>query len=109
MEIVSSRKAHSALSLGAGGRTLRTLIKAFPPDMVAPIALWLAEFRRRRPQIVHARQDADQPHRGRGGVAGGRAAHRAEHASVRPDNPRRRLKRYMQHGYRTVLGHPRSC
>ena len=48
--------------------------------MVAPIAFWLAEFRRRRPQCVHAWQDATNLHRGRGGVARGRAAHRAEHA-----------------------------
>ncbi|MEI8153759.1 MAG: tetratricopeptide repeat protein, partial [Hyphomicrobiales bacterium] len=33
------------------------LIRAFPPDMVVPIAFWLGEFRRRRPEVVHAWQD----------------------------------------------------
>lgn len=81
------------------------LIRSFPADMAGPIAFWLTEFRRRRPQIVHAWQDgtnltvavaallAGVPHI----VLGAR--------SVRPDNPRRRLKRFMREGYRAVLGH----
>ena len=82
------------------------LIRAFPPDMVAPIAFWLAEFRRRRPQIVHAWQDATNLTAVVAALLAGVPRIVLSTRSVRPDNPRRRLKRYMQHGYRTVLGHP---
>lgn len=82
------------------------LIKAFPSDMVAPIAFWLAEFRRRRPEIVHAWQDATNLTAVAAALLAGVPRIVLSTRSVRPDNPRRRLKRYMQHGYRAVLGHP---
>jgi len=82
------------------------LIKAFPSDMAAPIAFWLAEFRRRRPEIVHAWQDATNLTAVVAALLAGVPRIVLSTRSVRPDNPRRRLKRYMQHGYRAVLGHP---
>lgn len=82
------------------------LIKAFPPDMVAPIAFWLAEFSRRRPQVVHAWQDATNLTAVVAALLAGVPRIVLSTRSVRPDNPRRRLKRHMQHAYRAVLGHP---
>ena len=37
---------------------LARLVRSFPPDMAGLIAFWMREFRRSRPQIVHAWQDA---------------------------------------------------
>ena len=34
-----------------------SMIRHFPPDMIAPIAFWLREFKRRKPEVVHAWQD----------------------------------------------------
>src|SRR5262249_46668661 len=81
------------------------LIRAFPPDMVGAIAYWLAEFRRRRPQVVHAWQDGTNLTVVVAALLAGVPRIILGARSVRPDNPRRRFKRFMQHGYRTVLGH----
>jgi glycosyltransferase involved in cell wall biosynthesis len=82
------------------------LIRAFPPDMVVPIAFWLGEFRRRRPQVVHAWQDATNLTAVVAGLLAGVPKIVLAARSVRPDNPRRRLKRYMREAYRSVLSHP---
>ncbi len=82
------------------------LIRAFPADMVAPIAFWLGEFRRRKPQIVHAWQDGTNLTAVVAALLAGVPRIVLGTRSVRPDNPRRRLKRFMQAGYRSVLGHP---
>jgi len=82
------------------------LIRAFPADMVVPIAFWLGEFRRRRPQVVHAWQDATNLTAVVAGLLAGVPKIVLAARSVRPDNPRRRLKRFMQEGYKAVLGHP---
>lgn len=81
------------------------LIRAFPPDMVAPLAFWLGEFRRRRPQVVHAWQDATNLTAVVAAMLAGVPRIILAARSVRPDNPRRRLKRFMREGYRAVLGH----
>ncbi|MGE5269220.1 MAG: glycosyltransferase, partial [Thiohalocapsa sp.] len=81
------------------------LIGHFPDDMVRPIGFWLAEFRRRRPQIVHAWQDATNLTAVAAALLAGVPRIVLAARSVRPDNPRRRLKRYMQEAYRAVLGH----
>lgn len=82
------------------------LIRAFPRDMAGPIAFWLAEFRRRRPQVVHAWQDGTNLTAVVAALLAGVPRIVLGARSVRPDNPRRRLKRFMHHGYRTVLDHP---
>jgi glycosyltransferase involved in cell wall biosynthesis/tetratricopeptide (TPR) repeat protein len=82
------------------------LIRSFPPDMAGLIAFWLREFRRRRPQVVHAWQDATNLTTVVAALLAGVPRIVLGTRSVRPDNPRRRLKRFMQEGYQAVLGHP---
>lgn len=82
------------------------LIRMFPEDMVGPIAFWLAEFRRRRPYVVHAWQDSTNLTAAVAALLAGVPRIVLCTRSVRPDNPRRRLKRFMRDGYRSVLGHP---
>ncbi|MBV8192208.1 MAG: tetratricopeptide repeat protein [Alphaproteobacteria bacterium] len=84
----------------------RRLIQAFPTDMVVPIAFWLAEFRRRRPEVVHAWQDGTNLTAVVAALLAGVPRIILGARSVRPDNPRRRLKRFMQEAYRAVIGHP---
>jgi glycosyltransferase involved in cell wall biosynthesis/tetratricopeptide (TPR) repeat protein len=82
------------------------LIRRFPEDMVGPIAHWLIEFRRRRPEVVHAWQDSTNLTAVVAALLAGVPRIILCTRSVRPDNPRRRLKRFMQDAYRTVLAHP---
>lgn len=82
------------------------LIRAFPPEMAGPIAFWLAEFRRRRPQVVHAWQDGTSLTASVAALLAGVPRIVLTARSVRPDNPRRRLKRFMREAYQVVLGHP---
>ncbi|GEP58619.1 hypothetical protein RSO01_57850 [Reyranella soli] len=82
------------------------LIRSFPPDMAGLIAFWLAEFRHRRPAVVHAWQDATNLTAVVAALLAGVPRIVLATRSVRPDNPRRRLKRFMQEGYRAILGHP---
>ena len=82
------------------------LIRSFPADMVGPIAFWLTEFRRRRPEVVHAWQDGTSLTAAVAALLAGVPRIILAARSVRPDNPRRRLKRFMREGYQAVLGHP---
>lgn len=82
------------------------LIRSFPPDMSGLIAFWLREFRRRRPQVVHAWQDGTNLTAVVAALLAGVPRVVLSTRSVRPDNPRRRLKRFMQEGYQAVIGHP---
>lgn len=82
------------------------LIGSFPEDMAGTIAFWLAEFRRRRPQIVHAWQDATNLTAVVAALLAGVPRIVLCTRSVRPDNPRRRLKRFMREAYQAVVGHP---
>lgn len=82
------------------------LIRAFPADMIVPIAFWLGEFRRRRPQIVHAWQDSTNLTAAVAALLAGVPRIVLGARSLRPDNPRRRLKRHMRDAYRAILGHP---
>lgn len=82
------------------------LIRSFPPDMASLIAFWLTEFRRRRPQVVHAWQDATNLTAVVAAMLAGVPRVVLSTRSVRPDNPRRRLKRFMQEGYQAIVGHP---
>ncbi len=81
------------------------LIRSFPADMAGPIAFWLGEFRRRRPQVVHAWQDNTNLTAVAAALLAGVPRIVLSARSVRPDNPRRRLKRFMREGYQAVLGH----
>lgn len=85
---------------------LAPLIRSFPPDMAGLIAFWLREFRRRRPQVVHAWQDSTNLTAVVAALLAGVPRIVLNTRSVRPDNPRRRLKRFMQEGYQAVIGHP---
>lgn len=82
------------------------LIRSFPADMAGPIAFWLGEFRRRRPQVVHAWQDNTNLTAVVAALLAGVPRIVLSTRSMRPDNPRRRLKRFMREGYQAVLGHP---
>ncbi|MBY0320976.1 MAG: tetratricopeptide repeat protein [Reyranella sp.] len=82
------------------------VIRHFPPDMVAPMAFWLREFRRRRPQAVHAWQDSTNLTAVVAALLAGVPRIILCCRSVRPDNPRRRLRRFMKVAYQTVLDHP---
>ena len=82
------------------------LIRHFPRDMVMPIAFWLQEFRRRRPQVVHAWQDSTNLTAVVAAVLAGVPRIVLCCRSVHPDNPRRRLRRFMNEAYRAVLDHP---
>ena len=82
------------------------LIRSFPADMVGSIAFWLTEFRRRRPQVVHAWQDGTSLTAAVAALLAGVPRIVLAARSVRPDNPRRRLKRFMREGYQAILGHP---
>ena len=73
---------------------------------MVPIAHWLTEFRRRRPQVVHAWQDSTNLSAVVAALLAGVPRVILCARSVRPDNPRRRLKRFMQEAYQAVLGHP---
>jgi hypothetical protein len=82
------------------------IIRHFPTDMVGPIAFWLQEFRRRRPQVVHAWQDLTNLMAVVAALLAGVPRIVLCCRSVRPDNPRRRLRRFMKEAYQAVLGHP---
>ncbi len=82
------------------------IVRSFPPDMAGLIAFWMREFTRRRPQVVHAWQDATNLTAVVAALLAGVPRVVLGTRSVRPDNPRRRLKRFMQEGYQAVLGHP---
>jgi glycosyltransferase involved in cell wall biosynthesis/cytochrome c-type biogenesis protein CcmH/NrfG len=82
------------------------LIRAFPSDMAGLIAFWLREFRSRRPQVVHAWQDSTALTAAVAALLAGVPKIILAARSVRPDNPRRRLKRFMREAYQAVLSHP---
>ncbi|MDP2372351.1 tetratricopeptide repeat protein [Reyranella sp.] len=82
------------------------LIRHFPSDIVTPIAFWLQEFRRRRPEVVHAWQDSTNLAAVVAALLAGVPRIVLCCRSVRPDNPRRRLRRFMKKAYEAVLAHP---
>lgn len=81
-------------------------IRHFPPDMVGPIAFWLREFKRRKPEVVHAWQDLTCLMAVVAALLAGVPRIVLCCRSVRPDNPRRRLRRFMREAYMAVLDHP---
>lgn len=82
------------------------MIRHFPADMTGTIAFWLREFRRRRPEVVHAWQDSTNLTAVVAALLAGVPRIILCCRSVRPDNPRRRLRRFMREAYRAVLHHP---
>ena len=82
------------------------VIRHFPADMVGAIAFWLQEFRRRRPEVVHAWQDTTNLTAVVAALLAGVPRIVLCCRSVRPDNPRRRLRRFMREAYLAVLDHP---
>lgn len=106
VEIVTAenRTLEEYLIQPAAARYAR-LIRSFPADMAGPIAFWLTEFRRRRPQIVHAWQDSTCLTAAVAALLSGVPRIVLAARSVRPDNPRRRLKRFMREGYQSLVGH----
>ena len=82
------------------------IIRSFPPDMVGSIAFWLQEFCQRRPQVVHAWQDTTNLTAVVAALLAGVPRIVLCCRSVRPDNPRRRLRRFMKDAYQAVLDHP---
>jgi glycosyltransferase involved in cell wall biosynthesis/tetratricopeptide (TPR) repeat protein len=84
----------------------RRLIRDFPEELAMPIAAWLHEFRCRRPQIVHAWQDSINLTAAVAAMLAGVPRIVLCCRGMRPDNPRRRLKRFMKEAYRAILDHP---
>ncbi|MGE5270461.1 MAG: tetratricopeptide repeat protein, partial [Thiohalocapsa sp.] len=82
------------------------LIGHFPAQMIGPIACWLAEFRRRRPQVVHAWQDSTNLTAAVAALLAGVPRIVLCSRSIRPSNPRRTLRRYMQEAYQVLADHP---
>ena len=87
-------------------RPHKRLIRSFPDDMIDPIALWLAEFARRRPAVVHAWQDQTILTAVVAAALAGVPRIVFGTRSVRPDNPRRRLRSYMEAAYRETVRLP---
>ena len=104
--VVSDRRATQIYLAAPEVAPYAAIIREFPRDMAGPIAFWLAEFVRRRPQIVHAWQDGTNLTAVVAALLAGVPRIVLCARSVRPDNPRRRLKRFMRDGYRAVLDHP---
>lgn len=82
------------------------IIRHFPPDMIGPIAFWLGEFKHRKPEVVHAWQDLTCLMAVVAALLAGVPRIVLCCRSVRPDNPRRRLRRFMRDAYMAVLSHP---
>jgi glycosyltransferase involved in cell wall biosynthesis/Tfp pilus assembly protein PilF len=82
------------------------LIGAFPDDMRDAIGVWYREFVARRPAVVHAWQDTVCLMAVVAAALAGVPRILLSTRSTRPDNPRRRLKRYMQRGYEAVMQLP---
>jgi glycosyltransferase involved in cell wall biosynthesis/tetratricopeptide (TPR) repeat protein len=82
------------------------LIGAFPDDMRDAIGVWYREFVARRPAVVHAWQDTVCLMAVVAAALAGVPRILLSTRSTRPDNPRRRLKRYMQRGYKAVMQLP---
>lgn len=100
MEMVNEYLAEPEVAPFAG------IIRQFPQDFVAPMAVWLREFRRRRPEVVHAWQDSTNLTAVVAALLAGVPRIILCCRSVRPDNPWRRLRRFMQEAYKAVLDHP---
>lgn len=82
------------------------LIEAFPDDQREAIRVYYQEFVARRPEVVHAWQDSTCLNAIVAAALAGVPRILLSTRSTRPDNPRRRLKRYMQRGYIASLRLP---
>ncbi len=80
-------------------------LRRLPSDM-GPVGWWLTQFRRKRPEIVHIWQDMSNLSVAIAAVLAGVPRIILGTRSVRPDNPRRRFRRWMRHGYRQLLSLP---
>jgi tetratricopeptide (TPR) repeat protein/glycosyltransferase involved in cell wall biosynthesis len=83
----------------------REILRRLPADM-GPVAWWVSEFRRLRPEVVHAWQDMTCLAVSIAAALAGVPKVLLGTRSVRPDNPRRRLRRWMQRAYRQMLQLP---
>jgi glycosyltransferase involved in cell wall biosynthesis len=81
------------------------ILRRLPRDM-GPVGWWLAQFHRMRPEIVHIWQDMTNLSVSIAAVLAGVPRIILGTRSVRPDNPRRRLRRWMRHGYQQLLSLP---
>jgi glycosyltransferase involved in cell wall biosynthesis/Flp pilus assembly protein TadD len=82
------------------------LINLFPSEMVTSIAFWYSEIQRRKPAVVHAWQDMTCLTAVVAALLAGTPRIILNTRSMRPDNPRRRLKLFMAQAYQSVLKHP---
>jgi glycosyltransferase involved in cell wall biosynthesis/Tfp pilus assembly protein PilF len=82
------------------------LISLFPDDMAPSIAFWYFEFLKRKPAVIHAWQDMTCLTAVVAALLAGVPRILLSTRSMRPDNPRRRLKRFMQVAYQEVLKLP---
>lgn len=82
------------------------LVRHFPDDMRPAIQFWYADFMARRPAVVHAWQDSTCLTAVVAALLAGVPRIVLSTRSTRPDNPRRRLKRYMERAYRQVMPLP---
>jgi len=82
------------------------LISLFPDEMAPSIAFWYSEFLKRKPAVIHAWQDMICLTAVVAALLAGVPRILLSTRSMRPDNPRRRLKRFMQVAYQEVLKLP---
>jgi glycosyltransferase involved in cell wall biosynthesis/Flp pilus assembly protein TadD len=81
-------------------------INLFPAEMAPSIAFWYSEIRRRKPAVVHAWQDMTCLTAVVAALLAGAPRIILNTRSMRPDNPRKRLKPFMVQAYQAVLNHP---
>jgi glycosyltransferase involved in cell wall biosynthesis/predicted Zn-dependent protease len=106
LEILELKTGHACASLADVKETDAVLVEAFPNTMRDAIACWYREFISRRPEVVHAWQDHTCLTAVVAALLAGVPRIVLSTRSTRPDNPRRRLHRFMERGYRAVVQHP---
>jgi glycosyltransferase involved in cell wall biosynthesis/cytochrome c-type biogenesis protein CcmH/NrfG len=88
------------------GETCPRWIEVFPEDQRKAIRFYYQEIRARRPEVVHAWQDATCLNVVVAAALAGVPRIILSTRSMRPDNPYRRSRRYMQRGYMAVMQLP---
>src|SRR6185503_14601060 len=106
LEICELKRSESRASLRDMPEVHAAFVDCFPLNMREPIAIWYREFLRRRPEVVHAWQDQTSLIAVVAALLAGVPRIVLSTRSTRPENPRRRLHRYMERAYKAVVGLP---
>ncbi len=79
------------------------LLRLLPEDLAVATATWLIDFEERRPEVVHTWQDFASMGGTLAAILAGVPRIVISTRNTRPDNPYRRLKRYMHRAYSCFL------